>query len=197
MNALRHGLASPVGLGIVLATILTIIVARTRFARWSIYASPLLIWLFTAGVWFDGQPVGFFGEPPGLRDWVHCVELRACGGLALALLAAPLGAAVGKLIGVNRGVLLGLAALGPFGTGLFASSALLLTSVAVLRTYPPARAEATLAILRAAILQSDRVLACGTLLSILACVTQAIALLRNRPAMDGWSRRGRGRPLGV
>jgi hypothetical protein len=110
---------------IVLAAILALVVARTRCARWSVYAAPVLVWFFTEAGNFDGERHVNQKFDATFLVWVQAVELRSLAGLALLVLAAPIGA-VGS---VGRGSLLGLAALGPFGAALLASSALVLRGV--------------------------------------------------------------------
>jgi hypothetical protein len=178
----RDLLGEPAAFGILAATVLWLVVARTRLARWAVYASPALVWLCTAPGQFDRQRHLTSKLDATVFVWISCVELRALGALALLLLAAPLGATAGRLVGARRGWLGGLAVLAPFAGGLGASSALLLQDVAALAAASELAEGGKLALLRAAIARSDEVVAAGTVLSLLACAV--LAALAARRAGD-------------
>jgi hypothetical protein len=87
--------------------------------------------------------------------WISDVEQRALGACIVLLVAAPLGAAVGRSIGARRGALWGLAALGPFGACMLLSSALLVRSYLAILGAPDADVADKLALLESALSRSD------------------------------------------
>jgi hypothetical protein len=179
---LRDLLREPAALGILAGSVLWLVLARTRLASWAVYASPALVWLCTAPGQFDGQRHLNSKFDATVFVWSSCVELRALGAVALLLLAAPLGAAAGRLVGARRGALWGLAVGAPFAGGLGASSARLLRAVAAIAAESALAEEGRVALLRAAIASSDLVVALGAGVSLLVCV--ALAALAVRRADD-------------
>lgn len=177
LELLPRGCASLV---IVAAALLAFILTRTRFASWSVFASPLLIWLCTGLGQFDERR--FFASTSNYPHfiWISCVDLRAVGGLVLLFLAAPIGAAAGKSLRVHRGAFWGLATLGPFATSLVMSSALLLSSVLEILAMPDDSGPEKLQVLRTAVSHSDRIIAAGTFLSVLVCGAVATRLLHRQ-----------------
>lgn len=175
---LRDLLREPMALAIVAASILAVVVSRTRHAKWIVVASPLLLWLCTAPGQFDGERHLNAKLDATAFVWISCVELRALGSLALLLLAAPIGAAAARLAGVRNGALSGLAVVAPFAVGLLASSMLLLRTAQAIATGQALVEEEKLALLRAAIGSSEQLVATGTVVSLLACVVIAITLVR-------------------
>jgi hypothetical protein len=182
MYALRDILRSPVGGSILVAAVLAVVLARTRLARWVVYATPLLLWFWAEAGRFDGQRHVNQKFDATFFVWISSVELRALGGLAVLLLAAPIGAAVGKLLRARRGSLLGLAALGPCGMGLLASSALTLRAVPLMLDLPAA--EDRLGALRTVIARTDTLLGAGALLSIVMCTVLAFRMLRRERRVE-------------
>jgi hypothetical protein len=183
MYVVRDLLRSPAAIGIAVAAVLAVILARTRFARLAVYATPLLVVLCMEAGRFDGHRHLTTKLDATFFVWIQAVELRAVTGLAVLLVAAPIGAAAAKLLPAHRGVRLGLAALGPCGVGLLASSALVLRAVPEMLALPVA--EDRLGALRTLVVGADAVLAVGTLLSIVVCAGLAIGLLRaDAPTFD-------------
>ncbi len=178
IHALRDVLGRPIGIGILVAAVLAVVLSRTRFARGAIESHPLLVYACAERARFDTDSIAFFGERSDAWDWLHSAEVRAFAGLVVVLLAAPIGLAAARLIGVRRGALLGLAALGPFGAGLVASSRVLLGLVAAIQAEPQSDLHRRLQLLAAAVEQSDRLVAWGTSLSVLVCAGMAFGLLR-------------------
>jgi len=178
MFVVRDLLRQPASVAIVVLATIVFILARTRFARWSLYASPGLHWFCADAGRFDGQRHLTNKLDATSFVWISSVELRAVGGLAMLLLAAPLGAAAGRLVRAQGGALWGLSALGPAAAGLLTSSVLLVTSFSAILAMPDQAVQEKLETLRSAVGQSDAILASGTVLSIVTCTTLAFGLLR-------------------
>jgi len=177
--AVHDLLRSPAGIGIVVAAALLVALTRTRLTRLAVYATPLLVVLCMEAGRFDGHRHLTQKFDATFFVWIEAVELRALSGLAVVLLAAPLGAVAAKLLPARRGALIGLAALGPCGVGLLASSALILRAVPVIVELPAV--EDRLEALRTLVAQADAVLAAGTLLSVVVCASLGIGMLRTDP----------------
>jgi len=87
------------------------------------------------------------------------------------------------LIGRDRGALLGVAAFGPFGLGLLASSIAIQRSLRTILA-EGAPTEMRLGQLRAAVSQSTWLLGAGTMASVVACVAIAIVVRGKSRAAD-------------
>jgi hypothetical protein len=177
---LRDLMHEPATLVIVVASTLALVGTRTRFARWVLYASPVLLWLCTAPGQFDGRRHLTSKIDATAWVWISCVELRVLGAIALLLLAAPMGAAAGRLIGRDRGGLWGLALLTPFAGCLLASSTLLLRATRAIAVEQALDEERKLALLHAAIATSERIIAAGTIVSLLVSASLAFQLAAHR-----------------
>lgn len=93
------------------------------------------------------------------------------------------------LIGARRGGLWGLALLAPFAGCLLASSALLLRATQTIAAEQALDEEGKLALLRTAIASSERIIATGTVLSLLVSASLAFELAaRNLPRRAGGRR---------
>jgi hypothetical protein len=172
-------LHEPLTVGILAATAVSLLLTRTRFATWSILSTLFAYVLSVELACFDGQ-VHLTEKFDGtFFVWCRAVELRAVGGLAIVSLGAPLGATVARLARAPRGALMGLAAMGPFGLGLLASSIRLQLSMRSIldEGTPPAK---RLEYLGAAVEQSSWLVSIGTIASVLACGAIFVALTRHR-----------------
>jgi hypothetical protein len=137
--------------------------AWAGFRRVVVCAMPLLLWAW-ASACLAAQ--SFSGE--SYRLWVEALGARVLAGAALLLVAGPLGASAGTLIGARRGAFWGVLGLGPFGAGLLASGVLALRAAL-------GRAPA----FHEALARADRFLACGALASLGVGVVLAGGLLRS------------------
>jgi len=171
----RDLLRPPSALGIVVGTLLLIITTRSRFARVAVFVSPVFIlWCMEVGR-FDGQRHVNQMFDATFFVWVQTLALRALAGLALVLLAAPVGAAIDELLSTRRGALLGLATLGPCGMGQLASSVLVLREVPRMLSMPAV--EDKLVALRTVVVEAGAVLGVGALLLTVVSVSLGIGLL--------------------
>ena len=173
---MRDLLRSPSAEALVVGAAFAALMAGTRHAPWAVYVTPLVFWLCTEAGQFDGQRHVNQKFDATFFVWVQSVELRALAGIVLVALAAPIGAAAGRLVPFGRGARLGLAALGPYGACLVASSARILREVPRMLGLP-ARDE-KLAALRAVVMQADAILAGVRSPRIAVCSCLTVALLR-------------------
>lgn len=170
--------ASWSGLLVLLTAGVTAGVACTGRRRFAVYATPGFLWLWG---WVCLCRTDFFRDPGlSLRIWIQSLGLRVLGGAAIIVVAGPLGAAAASgshRPGANgrRGALFGLVVLGPFGAGLAASGLSALRSMIELSALSDDRTFA----FHRAVVHADRLLSCGALTSLAACVLLAASLLRS------------------
>lgn len=181
MKDLLH---DPLAAWIVAGTLASLVLARTRFAKWSVLLATLVLLASVEGACFDGERHLTNKFDATFFVWAQAVERRAVSGMAFALLGAPLGAVVSHLArrGRGRGWWLGALALGPFGAGQLASSLSLQRAMRTVLTDGMAP-DAKLGYLRTAVGHSTWLLGVGTIASVLAGVAIAVAAAR-APATD-------------
>jgi hypothetical protein len=119
MKDLLH---EPVAAWILAGTIVSFLMTRTPFAKWSLVVATLVLLASAEVACFDGKRHLTKKFDATFFVWGRAVELRAVVGAAFVLLGGPLVTVGSKLVGRNGGGLLGVTALGLFGLGLLASS---------------------------------------------------------------------------
>jgi hypothetical protein len=168
-------LQDPYAIAILVGAATSLALARTRLASVSILSALLVLVLGAELGCFDGNSHDEVGAKVDatIFIWARAVELRALGGLAIIVVAAPAGAAAAKVGRFARGSLMGLAVMCPFGFGMLASSIRLQLALRCLLSdeFPADR----VAYFQAAVAQSSWLLGMGTLASIVGCAGLAIA----------------------
>ena len=89
-------LQEPVAAWIVAGTLVSFVLTRTRFAKWSLVAASLVLLASVEVACFDGERHLTKKFDATFFAWGRAVELRAISGAAFVLLGAPLGAVVSK-----------------------------------------------------------------------------------------------------
>jgi hypothetical protein len=163
----------PIVVAVLLGIAVSVFSTFTRFTKGSLVLVTLVLLASIEVAIFDGRrhPTEKFDAT--ILAWGHAVELRAVAGGGVVLLAGPIGRIVSKLIARKHGALLGLLSLGPFGLGLLASSAQLLTAMRTILSESPSP-EARNEPLRTAVSQSTWWVSGGTVASVAACVAIAV-----------------------
>ena len=174
MKDLLH---DPAAAWILLGTLVSFGLSRTRFATCTLLAAILVLLASVEVACFDGKRHLTPKLDATFFAWGRAVELRAVAGVTFVLLGALVGTLVGRLTGRRRGALFGAIALGPFGVGLLGSSVALQASMRTILA-EGSSAEARLGQLRAAISQSTWLVGGGTVVSVLACIAIAGATMR-------------------
>lgn len=180
--------AAPWSYALLAAAVLIVGADWTPVRRWVPCAAVALVAMGLEAGRFDGEPHLTEKFDATTLVWAHAVAMRPVAGIAAIVLAVPIGRATEPLLGRKKAILAGLATVGPVGLGALGSGGVLLmalerafelVSQGAASANTQAEAEA---IVRAAIRQSEWMIATATTLSLASAGWVSVRLFRWRSA---------------
>lgn len=151
--------------------------AADKIAPWALLAGLVLLGAAADAGRFDGLPHVGGKFDATLLVWARVVMIRALSGTVVLALALPMAWSACRWAGWSRRLAPGLLVLVPPGLGMLASSVRLQIALKALLA-PGTDPEGRLALLRAAVQQSELLLAVGAAVGLVGGVTLTVSQLR-------------------